>query len=222
VTRWWPHLRAALVALHLLAISLMAMPAPGGGMNRKNWEDPTVQDEFTAWTARFNAVGVHITSRQLQDRAYTFSSKFMWVRDRALKPFNPYYTYCGTWQSWRMFVAPHRYPAKMFVDIRSDGEFQTVYEERSWTARWRGYQLDHDRFRSLIFRFSWPTYKKMYTEFVDWLAIEAAHDFPDGKELRVRFAKRRSPTPEEVRSHDQPTPAWEFEEDRDLVALRRE
>jgi hypothetical protein len=217
---WWPHLRAALIALHLFAISLMAFPAPGGGMNRKNWEDPTVQDEFAAWTARFNALGVQITSDELQDDTYAFSSRFMTVREKLLKPFNPYYTYFGTWQSWRMFVAPHRYPAKMFIDIRSEGEWHPVYEERSWTARWRANQLDHDRFRSLIFRFSWPSYSRMYKEFVDWLAREAAVDFPEGTDIRVRFAKRRSPTPTEVRTHTQPKPKWEREQVRDLRKLR--
>jgi hypothetical protein len=220
MSRYWPHIRAALVFLHLLAVTLMALPAPGGGMNRKNWADPTVQDEFAAWTTRLNAVGVPITSEQLQDQAYRFSIRFMTVRDTALKPFGPYYQYCGTWQSWRMFVAPHRYPAKMVVDIRQNGEWQTVYEERSWTARWHAQQLDHDRFRSLIFRFSWSSYRKVYTEFVDWLAIEAARDFPDANRLRVRFSKRRSPTPAEVRTQTQPAPRWELEQVRDLTRTR--
>lgn len=216
MTRIWPHVRAALVALHLFAIVAMALPAPGGGMNRKNWQDPTVQDEFAAWTRRFNAIGLDLTSEQLQDRAFAVSVRYMKVRDKVLKPFGPYYEYCGTVQSWRMFVAPHRYPAKLSIDLRENGEWRNLYEERSWTARWHAGQLDHDRFRSLIFRFSWSSYSRMYREFVDWVAKEARAEFPDATKVRVRFSKRRSPSPDEVRAGTQPKPKWIFEQIREL------
>ena len=42
----WAHIRTLFIAVHLLAITLMALPAPSGGMSRSAWKDPTVQAEF--------------------------------------------------------------------------------------------------------------------------------------------------------------------------------
>ena len=61
------HLRALFVVFHLVAITLMALPAPGGAMNRAAWADPTVQGEFAAWTSRINALGVAISQEELED-----------------------------------------------------------------------------------------------------------------------------------------------------------
>src|SRR6187399_1630494 len=117
--RAWPHVRAVLVALHVVAITLLAMPAPGGGMNREAWAEPTVQGEFAAWTERLQGFGFDITSEQLQDGAWTFASRYMTVRDAMIAPFTPYYEASGTWQSWRMFVAPHRVPSRLEIDLES-------------------------------------------------------------------------------------------------------
>ena len=46
------HATAALVFLHIFAITLIALPAPGGGMNRRAWKEPTVRDELQAWQGR--------------------------------------------------------------------------------------------------------------------------------------------------------------------------
>ena len=35
---WWPQIRAALVTLHLVAITLSALPSPEGGLNRATWD----------------------------------------------------------------------------------------------------------------------------------------------------------------------------------------
>ena len=50
--RAWPHIRALLISVHVLAVILGALPAPSGGMKRGAWRDPTVQDEFAAWRGR--------------------------------------------------------------------------------------------------------------------------------------------------------------------------
>jgi hypothetical protein len=44
----WPHIRTVLVTLHLIAITLLALPAPEGGMDRQSWQNPTVQEELHA------------------------------------------------------------------------------------------------------------------------------------------------------------------------------
>ena len=55
-----------------------------------------------------------------------------------LRPFGRYYAYCGTGQSWRMFVAPHRHPTALHVDVRERGEWRPAYVERDPHHRWLG------------------------------------------------------------------------------------
>ena len=114
---WWPHLRAALVVAHLTAITLMAMPAPVGGLDRRTWKDPTVQAEFAVWRARLGALGVERTPKAFEDDLFRVAKGLVDVRDEVLAPFQPYYRWCGTWQSWRMFVAPHTHPSRMRVEV---------------------------------------------------------------------------------------------------------
>ena len=124
------NLLALLVAAHLLAITLQALPAPGGGMSRSTWKDPTVQAEFDAWRVRLNGWGWDGTTAQLEDQLWDFAKGFMERRDQVLTPFKPYYKHAGTTQAWRMFVAPHRYPARR----RSSRGAGASTGSRAWRA----------------------------------------------------------------------------------------
>lgn len=198
--RLGPHLLGVFVLYHLLGITLMSIPAAGGGMNRTLWKDPTVQGEFEVWTERFNGWGWDITVEELEDELWDFAVAYMDARRSVLKPFDPYYTYTGSTQTWRMFIAPHRYPARLEIDVQEGGAWRTVYKARDAELDWLGTQLDHDRMRAAIFRFPWPPYRGAYGAFVSWVAPQAARDFPDADRVRVRFFKYRTQTPEEVRS----------------------
>ncbi|MCB9797578.1 MAG: hypothetical protein H6741_33230 [Alphaproteobacteria bacterium] len=196
--RLGPHLLGAFVLYHLVAVTLMAIPAPGGGMNRSTWKDPTVQGEFEVWAERISGWGYEISVAELEERLWDFAKAYMEVRRTALTPFVPYYTYTGSTQSWRMFVAPHRYPARLEILVEEGGEWRTVYRARDPEADWLGTQLDHDRLRSAIFRFPWPPYRGSYESFVRWLTPRIAEDFPQASRARVQFIKYRTPSPEEV------------------------
>lgn len=207
--RIWPHLRAAFVLFHLVAITSMALPAPGGGMDRAQWSDPTVQAEFRSWNQRFDRLGVHMTEQQFEDHLYVAARAITDVREVALAPFRPYYKYCGTAQSWRMFVAPHTFPERLHIDVKEHGLWRSVYVERDPTATWRGYQFDHDRMRSAIFRYAWRRYRTSYVQFADWTAAQARNDFPEATDLRLRYWKQRSPSAAEVRRGFEPQGEWD-------------
>lgn len=194
-SRVWPHLRAALVALHVLAVAVLAAPAPVGAMNRESWKEETVQDEIEVWAGRFG-----MSPEDFEDWAWSAASRFMAVRDAVVKPFKPYCKYTGTSQSWRMFVAPHRYPARLHIDVQIGREWQTVYVRGDREHAWKRPQLDHNRMRAQIFRLSWPGYGRTYSHFTVWLAREAARDFPDARGIRVRFFRYRTRSPAEVRA----------------------
>ena len=216
----WRQLRAVLVLLHLTAIVLLASPSPGAGMRRSAWKDPTVQSEFSAWTARFNAMGWQIDQHTLEDELWAFATA--WERRRAVVvgPFETYARHAGAGQSWRMFVAPHRFPTALHIDVQEDGVWRTVYQERSPEHTWLGPYLDHDRFRSAIFRFGWSHYVRSYQDFADWVAVQAARDFPNASAVRCRMYKVRSPSPAEVRERREPEGKFQQERVVELAPLR--
>lgn len=216
------HLRAGLLALHLFAITLLALPSAGSGLNRKAWENPTVRGELAAWTGRLNTLGIGIEQEQLTDIAWTVASGWSGVLRTATVPFQPYYRQLGTYQSWRMFVAPHRHPARLHIEIDRGRGWETLYVARSDEHAWRRRQLDQDRLRSAIFRYGWPHIQRrgVYDGFVNWLARQAALDFPDASRLRTRFFVYQTLSPEQTRAGRSPEGHFDYERVRDLDALR--
>lgn len=192
--------RAAFVVFHLAAITAMAFPAPGGGMSKTAWRQPTVQAEFRAWSQRLDAIGLSMTSEELEERAWDFSTKFMGVRTSLLKPFGPYYKYAGTRQSWRMFVAPQRFPSALEIRVRETGTWRTVYQARSAEHDWAAAEFDHDRMRSAIFRYGWPHFRGAYRRMSDHYARRALVDFPDADAVQTRMYQYRTLSPEEASS----------------------
>lgn len=200
MTGWRAHGIAAFVAFHLLAVTLHAMPSAGGGLNRSAWRDPTVQGEFATWAGRLTALGFPITTAELDERLWAFANGFEGARGWVLAPFQPYYRYAGTWQSWRMFVAPHRYPGRLEIRVDRGGGFEPLYVARSDTYDWRSRWFDHDRMRASVFRYSWRHYKASRREFTDWVAAQVAADHPDVQRVEVGFVRYRTRSPDEVRA----------------------
>ncbi len=202
----WPHLRAVLVLLHIFAVVAVAVPAPHGGRDRRAWRDPTVQAEFAAWGARLRAWGVPWTDARLEDHLWTFATHYMRARQLVLAPIRPYNRYLGTGQSWRMFVAPHRQPSRLEVALQDGDAWQVVYLQTRSGDDWLEGLLEHDRTRSVLFRYAWPAYRGRYKRLSSWLAHRALEDFPDASAVRVRWLRQRSPSPAELRSGNLPSP----------------
>lgn len=217
---WWAHLRGALLALHILAICLVSLPAPEGGMDRGAWSDPTVQAELLAWRDRLARVGLDLEAEVLEDHLWDFAQGYMSTREATLGRLDPYFRHLGTRQSWRMFVAPHRNPAKLVVAVRTGGTWEVVYRSRDPEAAWRDHQLDHTRTRSAIFRYAWKHYRRPYARFARWLAREAASDFPEADRIRVYWWRYRTLSPEAVRAGEVPEGAVERPRELDLDGVR--
>lgn len=213
-------MRAAWITAHLVAIGVCAFPAPVGGMNRSSWHDPTVRAELDAWRGRLASVGVHRTAEQFEDDLWGAMTTFMSVRGAVVRPFERYYALAGTSQSWRMFVAPQRYPARLSVDVFEDGAWRPLFEERSDTATWNRDIFDHDRLRAAIFRYSWPKYSHEWRAFADWMGRRAAVDQPRAEELRARFFRYRTLSPAEAAAGVEAEGKFEHEIVIDLKALR--
>jgi hypothetical protein len=202
-TLWWPPLRAALVSLHLLAVTLVAFPAPPGfTLNRSTWRDPAVQAELASWTERLGGLGVETNPAELEDFLLEATRKYLGVRDALVDPFGPYYSYCGTYQSWQMFSAPDRTPSRLHVDVEEGGRWRTVTVERDPEHPWLDGWLSHHRLRPAVFTFGRGAGD--YRTFAEWLAEQAKRDFPHATRVRVRYYQARTPTPEEMRAGSRP------------------
>lgn len=203
-TALWKHVRAGLITLHVAGVCLASLPAPVGGLNRSAWSDPTVQAELGVWRQRLSRVGWSPSQREFEDGLFSFAKGWLDARRTVLRPFRPYFRYLGADQSWRMFVAPHLHPATLQVQVRVDGEWQTIYAQLDPEHAWRAEAFEHHRFRSALFRYSWKSYRAAFVELVDWIATQAGSDFPEATAVRVRWFKRRTPSPKQVRAGNRP------------------
>lgn len=193
--QWWPHVRAALVAAHIGAVVVLALPdIAGPGSNKTAWKNPTVQSEISAWADRLG-----MPKEDLEQTAWTVATTWTIWMSQLRAPIEPYSRYAGVRQKWRMFVAPHRYPATLHVDVYEQGAWRPVYLSRSDEHTWNARALDHTRMRSMQFRYAWPQYKRHYRRFARWVARAAFEDFSEASRVRVRWYGFKTPTPAEVR-----------------------
>lgn len=212
------HLLGLFVIAHLAAVILEGIPDPGVGLKRSAWRDQTVQQEFEVWAGFLSRFGGEVTVMGLQDQVWSVAKGFTDFRAALVRPFRPYRDYIGVRQPWRMFVAPHRFPTALVIDVHEDDQWRIVYADRSPEYTWRVGTFGHDRMRAAIFRYGWPSYARIYGDFGRWVAGLAATDFPDARYVRVRMFRRRTPSPEEVRAGD--IPPGEYQQQL-LLALER-
>lgn len=205
------QLRAAFVAFHIVAISLDAAPSPAAGMNRSAWREATVQRELRAWADR-----LHQDPEGFEERLWTLAKGFVEVRRVAMTPFRPYLELVGARQSWQMFVAPHRWPTRLQIQVArgpvapSSGEegWETLFEERSETHAWRAELFGRERVRASVFRWGWPNYAEPYRNGCQALAELAFADDPAIQAVRCRFSRVKSPSPDQVRAGDKLRRTW--------------
>lgn len=185
---------------HIVALILLAIPdAAGPGLRRSAWKNPTVQNELGAWAHRLRAAGWEISKEELEARMWVVAKTWTAWMVAVRAPLQPYTEYAGVRQRWRMFVAPHRHPAKLVIDVESDGQWTPIYTSRSPDLDWDHWTMDHTRMRSMLFRYAWKEYRRFYRSYARWVARRVFEDFPEASRVRVRWYGFRTPTPEEVR-----------------------
>jgi hypothetical protein len=197
---WIAFLRATFIAMHLFAISVMAFPCPVGAVVDPDvWKTADIQEDVAAWSARLG-----VAPEALQEHIIAWATTYIDIDQCVQAPFEPYYKYCGTYQSWNMFGSAPRTATRLHIDVEENGVWRPVYIERdpehAWLARW----FDHCRFRPVLKRLGAGHYPATIPAFADWAARQAARDFPSATRVRVRFFEFRTPAPAEVRAGQQP------------------
>ena len=193
------HLRGLLVLLHLIAVTAVAFPAPAG-MTRADIDNPDVQAAIAAWRGVAGAVGVAVEQEPLSEWLWTQGKAMLAIRRTALAPMQPYYRWCGTRQSWSMFGYLNHTPARLEVHIDWGEGWQPLHIARTREHDWRARQLEQERLRGLVNRFSWKHSRRRFRELADWLAARAHEDYPDALRLRVQMRRRPLPDPATLRA----------------------
>ena len=103
LARWWPHVVACFVILHVTSSCIDAIPDLGLGLNRRSWQEPRVRFELNRWAARLS-----VDRKELEDTLFAFGVAVQTARTSIEKPVKPYLTLSGDQQSWAMFVAGTR------------------------------------------------------------------------------------------------------------------
>ena len=199
---WQAHAIGAFIAYHLVAVTLKAVPTPEDGLSRDMWRDPSVQAELHAWWDRAKAVGFHeLTYARWEEFLWELANKYCELRFQALRPFEAYYRYAGTFQAWPMFIAPQRYPTRFSIDVQIDGAWQNIFTEDDPQHAWMAREFGDTRFRSVFFRLPWSNFQGELAHFTDWVTRRAGEDFPKATRARVRLFHYRTPRPDEVLAH---------------------
>jgi hypothetical protein len=193
---WIASIRGLFVIFHLVAISVMAFPCPVGSVvDRSVWKTADVQEDVADWSERLG-----VTPVELQDGVFAVAERHIDIHQRVQAPFALYYKYCGTYQSWNMFGTAPRTATRLHIDVEEDGVWRPIYIERdpehTWQARW----FDHCRFRPVLKRLGAGHHDEAMPAFARFAARHAARDYPEAKQVRVRFYEFRTLAPEDTRA----------------------
>ncbi len=194
------HLVAVFVLLHLLATGLQALPSAGAGMDRRRWRDPTVQAELQAWRARLASVGWAMERDTFEDRLFAIAKGVESGREVVLGPVEPYLSATGSWQSWKMFVAPHRHPSRLVIEAEREGAWSVWYRRGDPDHAWQAAALDHDRMRAVQFRLAWAGYDRHLDRFAQAVATRVMAEDVGVTRVRVGYERRPTPRPAQVQA----------------------
>jgi hypothetical protein len=198
------HALAAFVAVHVAVVVISAIPSPEGGLSRKNWADPGVRVEMDAWADRLG-----MDHDTFVDRLWGFANAYQSALDVLLGPVERYERWTATGQSWKMFVAPHRQPARFSVEARDASGWRVLFREGDADATWMAWPLRMERLRASIVRWAWPSHAKPAKTACGALAARAFAEDPAIEEVRCRFWRARTPSARQVLDGRIPDGTWD-------------
>jgi hypothetical protein len=211
VRRHWPHIRAVLVALHLLSVVVLSIPGSNALTNRRGWESENAKAEFRNWATRLQQLGFDVTPEEFESGLWRVNVGIGTWRDRVAWPFQHYARITGARQGWQMFATPQKVPAELHVDAMVDGQWQALVRPRDPESTWRLSQRKHNRVRKQLGRFARTFYPDRYETIARWFATAAVHDFPDATAVRVRLWRYGSLPPARVLAGEEPEGRYEHE-----------
>jgi len=191
----WDHARTALIVLHVIAITLMAIPNPGGVLTEKNKTSMAVHQTLEPWTKLVQKLGLARNKKDAVDWLWASGKRFNGAHAMVTFAADPYVRSTGQFQQWRMFgSSPNQGGALEIHGVTAGGEYEPLFV--SGGPQWKGAVLNHHRFRKTRSKWSQRRNQRLYDQFAAWLATQD-HGYPA---LRVRMQGMRIPSPKRLRN----------------------
>ena len=194
------YLRLLLVAVHIFAITVPAVPSPPGLLTPKKLQERGAKQAIRGLRAALSTVGVKRSDAEVGDAVMATANAIIRAREAGAKPFAPYYRYAGTRQSWRMFSRVADRPARLEVHVADGGGWTPLYVALHPEHRWAARTLESERFRSMINNFAGKTNHRTYLGLVRWIACQRLAEGHDGERLRVQLLRMVVPSPAALRA----------------------
>jgi hypothetical protein len=188
----WPHIRAALVAFHCVAVALVAAPAPSESASVLAPDDPRFASELHPWAKLLDLSDEAFATRLEHVRA-------RWVEGRRdlLAPFTAYLELVGARQPWNMFAAPNRTPSRFTFEVRdvrrADPEAGWIFLAGLPSGSWRRSFFESERSRSFLNNVARSGAWSLADDLCAWLAGRAFDEGP-WREARCSFVSAEAPS----------------------------
>ena len=183
--RHWPHMRAAFVVFHVLAVVVLSLPHPASLKRASDWERPQVKARFARLSGALRGLGMTLEDGALQRATWSAAQSYLRVRGAMASVFEPYARAAGFGQGWSLFLSSGREVSRVHIDLERNGRFEPLFVRGSREHRWLSRELDGDRMRKL-FGYAIRGHDDAWNAFARWAARRAAHEFKDATALRVR------------------------------------
>jgi hypothetical protein len=184
----WPQVRAVLVTLHIVAVALVALPAPSGSSRLISVDDPRFASEVHPWARLF-----HLSDEEFAGKAAAVRGAWVAARARVVHPFEEYLSLVGAQQPWHMFSTPQRVPVRLLIEARAgDGEWQWISGVPA--GRWRPSLFRNERMRSLVNNVQHNGYWPLAERLCERLSADLFADEPAWREARCRVVAAPSPS----------------------------
>jgi len=189
--------RGVLVALHLLAVSMLGLPEPQ--VDPDDLKSPAVQLWFDRTTRQLTSLGLDVSREQVVEQSVYWGRVWLDVERTALAPARAYASVTGTWQSWRMFGEVPQESAVLFIEAKVKNRWVKIHSVRFGDATWRPLFWDQERTRSFVNQFTHKKARSGYDRLAKYLAAPLAEDFPEATMFRMGLQVIKFPDPAELR-----------------------
>lgn len=197
--RYWPHIRALLIGLHLFVIVLLSLPSSHRLGDRAHWNKPAQQADLARWAGTLG-----VEPKRLDAFVWKWTQRYVALRKSVSRPFLKLVDYTGTRQGWTMFSGPRRRTGRYDVEVEVDGEYQSVFRTQDGAATWNRRQFEHNRLRKLMAKLTSHPQLPAYSEFTRWVAGRVAEDFPRATRCKVTLYTWKTLDPAEHRAGEIP------------------
>lgn len=138
---------------------------------------------------RWHAVlGPVLTYEQLRTVAVETGWGWKTFVDALRFPFQPFFDATKTNQQWGLFAVVTETPERLVIEVRRNGEWETIYRRLDPEHGWHEHQLKYRRIRGIWDSVKDPP-KGTYKRLTLWIARTVFLEQPDVDRVRVRLER---------------------------------